>query len=56
MKLLYGEFSVGYADAVQNILKNQEFVRKLETLADVDSQCHFQLSELYQKYDTRRSI
>ena len=56
MKLLYGEFSVTYSEAVQNISKNQDFVRKLETLADEDNQCMFQLSELYQKYEMGRSI
>ena len=50
MKLLYGEFSVNYGEALQNISRNQAFVQNLETLADQDNQCHFQLSELYQKY------
>ena len=50
MKLLYGEFSHNYKEAAQNISRNQAFVQKLETLADKDNQCHFQLSELYSKY------
>ena len=49
MKLLYGEFSVNYAKAIQNISQNQAFVQKLEMLADEDNQCLFQLSELYHK-------
>ena len=54
MKLLYGEFSVTYSEAVQNISRNQSFVQKLETLADEDNQCMFQLCELYQKYGNNR--
>ena len=54
MKLLYGEFSVTYSEAVQNISRNQSFVQKLETLADEDNQCMFQLCELYQKYGKNR--
>ena len=56
MKLLYGEFSVTYSEAVQNISRNQAFIQKLETLADEDNECMFQLCELYQKYDWENLI
>ena len=50
MKIFYGEFCINFKKSNYIIAQHQDFVSRLEKLADKDNRCSNQLSELFQKW------